>query len=308
MQRHFQDFFSSLSSEKGLSPNTSRAYRADLDRFRNFLVSRAGRELSPSEFWKLGRLDVRAYLAERHRAGVSNTTAARELAALRTFFGWAVRRGFLKANPAALVATPRRPAHLPRFLTVEQAGTLLDAPEVAEEGSSPERDAAILELFYASGLRLSELAALRLADVDLGGRLLRVRKGKGGKERVVPFAEGTAARLSEWLGLRESFSRKAAPGHEEAFFLGPRGKGLSTRQISRIVKRRAVLAGLPSDTSPHALRHSFATHLLSSGADLRAIQELLGHASLSTTQLYTHVDLESLSRVYEKAHPSARGE
>jgi len=302
MDRVFEEFVSYLRAEKGASPHTLRAYLGDLKRF--FAHLSGGGEFSAKNFSKISRTDVRSYLAARH-GEVSKATAGRELATLRTFFAWGVRRGYCKASPADQVASPRRGSHLPEFLTPEQSEALLDQAPVRGKETDEVRDQAILELFYATGLRLSELAGLDLGDVDLSSRLVRVRRGKGGKDRVVPFAEITSSRLRNYLGVRGEIAARGRLLDGSAFFVSRLGRRLSTRQIARIVSSRARAAGLPAGMSPHALRHSFATHLLAGGADLRAIQELLGHSSLSTTQRYTHVDLERLVQVYDKAHPRA---
>ncbi len=306
MDRVFEEFASYLRAEKGASPHTLRAYRGDLKRFFAHLSGggSGGGEFSAKNFSKISRTDVRAYLAARHGV-VSKTTAGRELATLRAFFAWSVRRGYREASPADQVASPRRGSHLPAFLTPEQSEALLDQAPVREKAADEARDQAILELFYATGLRLSELAGLDLGDVDLRSRLVRVRRGKGGKDRVVPFAQVTGARLERYLAVRAEVAARGRLLEASAFFVSRLGRGLCSRQIARIVAARARAAGLPAGMSPHALRHSFATHLLAGGADLRAIQELLGHSSLSTTQRYTHVDLERLVQVYDKAHPRA---
>lgn len=301
MDRLFTDFEKHLVAERRLSEHTCRAYTRDLKRFFDFLAAREGS--SDDLPAAVSRQSIRAYLTARH-GEVSKATAARELSALRTFLDWCVREKHVAANVAELVATPKREKRLPVFLSPEQSNALLDSPDGKDEAIVT-RDRAVLELFYAAGLRLSELAALDLNDVDVRERLVRVRKGKGGKERIVPIAELSVTRVREWLRHRPSVLEKARSASCTKLFVSRRGSGLSDRQIARLVKKYARATGLSESVSPHALRHSFATDLLGSGADLRAIQELLGHASLSTTQRYTHLDLEKLARVYDGAHPRA---
>ncbi|MDD4457401.1 MAG: tyrosine recombinase XerC, partial [Syntrophotalea acetylenica] len=240
---------------------------------------------------------LRRYLARLHKRNC-RTTIGRKLSAIRSFFRYLVRQGALQVNPAETVATPRRERYLPKVLTVDEMFALIQA--AASDEPLTVRDRAILELFYSSGLRVGELAALDVGHVDLAEGLVRVR-GKGDKERIVPVGRMARQALDRYLVAR------GAPRQDHPLFLNYRGERLSARSIERNLKKWLLHAGILKDASPHALRHSFATHLLDGGADLRAIQELLGHASLSTTQKYTQVSLDRLMDVYDRAHPRSRG-
>ena len=307
-------FESYLADERRFSPRTVLAYRQDLDRFADFWQREFGEaEADRTPLTKIDTLSVRSHLASLHRAKLSNRSLARHLSTLRSFFRWACREGHLERNPAKGLPSPRVPRSLPRALTLADTESLL---ETEDEGLLPERERALFELLYATGLRVSEAAALDVEDVDLSARMLRAQ-GKGGKERIVPFGETAEDALRAWLPVRRELraphppapllpgegSRPSAGG--EPLFVNSRGGRLTTRLMARVLKRRLRAAGLPAQISPHALRHTFATHLLQSGADLRSIQELLGHASLSTTQKYTHLDAARLRDVYRRAHPRA---
>ncbi len=293
-ERHLRD-------ERGVSPHTRAAYLCDVGDFVSFLsgefLSRSPAEVAARE---ADVLAVRSYLSHLRGRGLSKSTMGRHLAALRAFFGFLSREGLIPSNPARSVATPRAGKPLPRTLSVDEAAAVVEAPEGGDE--LPARDRALLELLYATGLRVSELVALGLPDVDLSARQLRTL-GKGRKERIVPFGEKAAAALRDYLGERGRGGRRK--GDAEALFLNAQGGRLTDRSVRRILIRALRLAGLTRHASPHALRHSFATHLLAAGADLRSIQELLGHSSLSTTQKYTHLDAERLLEVYRKSHPRA---
>ena len=295
-ERHLQD-------ERGVSSHTRVAYLRDVGDFAAFLshefLNRPEAEIAAAE---ADVLAVRSYLAHLRSRGLSKSSIGRHLSALRTFFGFLSREGGVALNPARAVATPRAEKTLPRTLSVDEAAAVVEAPEGDEE--LPARDRALLELLYATGLRVSELVALDLADVDLPSRQLRTL-GKGKKERIVPFGEKAAKALREYLQGRPQPKRRA-----DADTLFPNGRGgrLTDRSVRRILSRALRLAGVTRHASPHALRHSFATHLLAAGADLRSIQELLGHSSLSTTQKYTHLDAERLIEVYRKSHPRAEEE
>jgi integrase/recombinase XerC len=245
-------------------------------------------------------LAVRSYLAYLRGEGISKGSMGRHLSSLRTFFGFLKREGRVAANPAKAVGTPRRERALPRTLSVAEASAVVEAKD--REGPLGARDRALLELLYATGLRVSELVGLRLDDVDLSARQVRT-VGKGRKERIVPFGQSAAAALRAWLKERPGLS----PAERDAafLFLNARGSRLTDRSVRRVLDRAIAAAAVPRRASPHALRHSFATHLLAAGADLRSIQEMLGHASLSTTQRYTHLDVERLLQVYRKSHPKA---
>ena len=289
---------------RNVSRHTLTAYENDVATFLQFaarLRQQPLDALSPSD---LDAFAIRSFLGELHKQRISAASSARKLSALRTFVRFLRREDLVDNDPAALVAAPKRGQTIPAHLTVAEMNQLLEMPDT----SAPlgRRDRAILELFYASGLRLSELVGLDMEDVNLSGRMVRVM-GKGRKERLVPFNTSTADALRAWLtdrtGKREEGKgnrAKSAP-----LFLNYRGGRLSTRSVDRLVRRYVAVCGAKFGISPHALRHSFATHLLANGADLRAIQELLGHARLSTTQRYTHVNAAQLLDVYRKSHPRA---
>ena len=307
LSRAIDGFEAYLADERRFSQATVRAYRSDLDRFASFWEKEfAHQEAGKTPLKAIDTLAVRSHLASLHRARLANRSLSRHLSTLRSFFRWACRQGHLARSPAKGLPAPRVPKTLPRAMTLADTDALLDAPE---EGTFPERDRALFETLYATGLRVSEAAGLDLEDVDFSARMARV-VGKGGKERIVPFGEEAEASLRDYLPHRAARRRKfdpaAEPGpDEEPLFVNARGGRLTTRSMARLLKRRLRAAGLPAEISPHALRHTFATHLLSAGADLRAIQELLGHASLSTTQKYTHLDAARLREVYQRAHPKA---
>jgi integrase/recombinase XerC len=306
LSRAIEGFGSYLADERRFSPRTVTAYRTDLNRFADFWQREfANQPAAKTAVSKLDTLAVRSYLASLHRAKLANRSIARHLSALQSFFRWACREGHLGKNPASGVVSPRVPKTLPRALTLADTKDLLDADC---EGSFPERDGALFELLYATGLRVSEAAGLDLEDVDFAERLARVT-GKGSKQRIVPYGEAAAESLKEYLparaARRRGYDGPAERSGGEPLFVNARGGRLTTRSMARLLKDRLRAAGLPTEISPHALRHTFATHLLEAGADLRAIQELLGHASLSTTQRYTHLDAARLTEVYRRAHPKA---
>jgi integrase/recombinase XerC len=300
-------FESYLADERRFSPATVTAYRADLDRFAGFWETEFAHERAEkTALSKIDSLALRSHLAFLHRGRLSNRSLSRHLSTLRAFFRWACREGLVEKNPARGLPAPRVARTLPRAMTLPATEQLLAADD--ETGALPERELALFELLYATGLRVSEAAGLDLEDVDFASRLVRVT-GKGRKERIVPFGEPAEAALSDYLPSRAAVlaahpdARDAELG--EPLFVNARGGRLTTRSMARLLKRRLRAAGLPANLSPHALRHTFATHLLQAGADLRAIQELLGHASLSTTQKYTHLDAARLAEVYRRAHPRA---
>jgi len=302
------EFLRAIELERNFSPQTVRAYAADLSRFRDFWEKEfANVPAAKTPLQKVDTLAVRAHVAALHRAKLSSRSLARHLSALRSLFQWACRSGWCETNPAASVPMPRQPKSLPRALTFSDTERLLGADPEADP--FPERDRAMFEVLYATGLRVSELAGLDIDDVDGGQRLARVL-GKGGKERIVPYGEPASEALRAYLPTRAALRSAAEKRGDleedgEPLFVNHRGGRLTSRSVGRILKRRLKEAGLPERISPHALRHTFATHLLSAGADLRSIQELLGHASLSTTQKYTHVDAAKLMEVYKKSHPKA---
>ena len=307
MTSHAKAFLRYLRLNRNASRHTVRAYDSDLAQFLAHVSGQAGvpaKDLGPAA---LDRTAVRGFLALLHAHRQSRATAARKLAAVRAFLRYLRREGILEGDPGALVATPKRDVRMPAHLSEDEMAALLAAPDNGEPLGR--RDRAILELFYASGLRLSELAGLDLDDVNVAGRMVRV-VGKGGKPRIVPFNSTTADALRAYFKDRAGLMRGATPGPigVEPVFVNYRGTRLSTRSIDRIVRRHVTQCSARLGISPHALRHSFATHLLQRGADLRVIQELLGHARLSTTQRYTHVNAAQLLDVYRKSHPRARAE
>jgi integrase/recombinase XerC len=321
MIEHLEAFCRFLALNRNVSPHTVRAYRSDLSQFIGHAAAQADikqHEVTPAA---LDRLAIRSFLAYLHAEGQSRSTAARKLAAIRTFLRYLKREGVLDGDPGGLVATPKREVRMPAHLSESEIDRMLGAPDDSQPLGR--RDRSILELFYASGLRLSELAGLDLDDVDLGRRMVRVM-GKGGKQRLVPFNAATRKAIAAWLKDRETFAQaaggdsrmassptrdrhqSAARQKRDPMFVNYRGGRLTVRSIDRLVRRYASTTAREG-ISPHALRHSFATHLLQRGADLRSIQEMLGHARLSTTQRYTHVNTTQLLDVYRKSHPRARG-
>lgn len=290
-----EEFLSYLRVERQLSPHTVRNYAVDLRAFLSFWEEHyPGQPLELATYRQL-----RPYLAQAAR-GRRKTTLARKLASLRTFFTFLQRQGRLESNPAALAPTPKLDRPLPRFLTVDEVVQLLGGPKSGGDFAQT-RDQAILEIFYSGGLRLSELAGLTLTDVDLERGVLKVM-GKGGKERLAFLGRPARQALAAYLPLREALLARRRM-ESPALFLNRQGGPLSVRGVARIVAARARQAGVPGGLNPHALRHSFATHLLEGGADLRAVQELLGHASISSTQRYLHLDLDHLMAEYDRTHP-----
>jgi integrase/recombinase XerC len=284
-----------LAVERNLSVHTRRAYRQDLSDFQAFLHQEGAGD-AELQVTDVDTLLLRRYLARLHRKN-GRATIARKLSALRSFFAYLVREGILSVNPGELVATPRQEKYLPQTFTVDEVFACIERQAGSE--LLARRDRAILEVLYSCGLRVGELTALDVASIDWEQGLVRVR-GKGDKERLVPLGRQAHAALERYLELRNG------EDGAKALFLNYRGGRLSARSIERHFKKHLLEAGLLKDASPHALRHSFATHLLDGGADLRAIQELLGHASLSTTQKYTQVSLDRLMEVYDNAHPRGR--
>jgi len=303
-------FLAFLRLNRNLSEHTLRAYQTDLEMFLESLARKHGGKASDVTVAEFTPEAVSAFLGELHERGNSRASSARRLAALRTFARYLLREDQLPDDPTALVGAPRKERRLPAHLAADEVDRLLAAPDTST--AAGRRDGAILELFYASGLRLSELADLDLDDVNLGGRIVRVR-GKGGKERLVPFNHAAARALQAMIPDAPDAARGASTGRSvdrhrrtrRPLFLNLRGARLTTRSIDRIVRRYVREAAIARGISPHALRHTFATHLLQAGADLRTIQELLGHARLSTTQRYTHLDVQRLLEVYRQTHPKA---
>lgn len=291
--RELADFLARLASEKRFSPHTISAYQRDLNALLGF-CEREGLESLAS----LDSFHVRRFAAESHRRGLSARSVARRLSAVRSFLHFLVDTGALGANAAVHVQAPKAPWHLPATLDADQVASLL-----AISGDDPLglRDRAILELFYSSGLRLAELVSLNVGEVDLADRTVRVT-GKGSKARIVPVGKHAVAAIKDWLAVRGEL---ALP-EETALFVSRRGTRVSRRSVQMRMNEWAIRQGAPTRVHPHMLRHSFATHLLESSGNLRAVQELLGHASISTTQIYTHLDFQHLASVYDKAHPRAR--
>ncbi|VUZ85581.1 recombinase XerC [Candidatus Methylomirabilis lanthanidiphila] len=334
MLEQIEAFLLYLQAERAASPHTLKNYTIDLQQFRAFLraggihgsepvVSRVERpagngstERTADEVeqrdalrraidaTEIDVLAIRAFVVDLHRRGIGRSSIARKLATLRSFFRYLCREGIVGANPAKLVPTPKLPKRLPAHLTVDEVDRLLASP--IEQNPPGARDLAILELFYASGIRLSELTGLNVRDVDMREGLVRVT-GKGNKERIVPVGSKATAALRRYLDQRIDLVQGTKRGAPEsaALFLNRLGGRLSQRSTARIVLKYLNQSGVGPKITPHGLRHSYATHLLQAGADLRSIQELLGHARLSTTQRYTHVNLDHLMEVYDKAHPRA---
>jgi integrase/recombinase XerC len=305
MLEHLRAFLKYLALNRNVSAHTVRAYESDLGQFLAHVAEVRGvkrRDLDPAS---LDRTAIRSFLGASHARGLSRATAARRLSAVRTFLRYLRREELLVGDPGALVPTPKREVRMPAHMSEQEIALLLAQP--AGDDPLGRRDRAILEMFYASGLRLSELAGLDMDDVNLTGKMVRVL-GKGGKPRLVPFNGSTASAVRAYLKDRPLVATSARDPHRERdpLFLNYRGSRLTTRSIDRLVRRYVAACSARLGISPHALRHSFATHLLQRGADLRVIQELLGHSRISTTQRYTHVNAAQLLDVYSKSHPRSR--
>ncbi|HXY79617.1 MAG TPA: tyrosine recombinase XerC [Candidatus Bathyarchaeia archaeon] len=317
MKQIIDKFIQYLRYERNASPDTIREYRRDTQQFHDFLTPSGAK---PPALGEIDHHIVREYVNSMYDRRLEKASVARRLSSLRTFFKFCVREKLVKQNPARLVATPKLPKRVPRVLTAEELNAFLDGLGANEEKSRHrklsaqsqddsrvllKRDRAILELLYASGLRVSEIVGLNVGDIDKPGQMLRVL-GKGNKERVVPFGAKASAALETYWPLRSQILSYAQGKTDyEAVFLNHMGGRLTDRYVHMLVKKYSRLANVNWDLHPHSLRHAFATHLLADGADLRAIQELLGHASLSTTQRYTQASIRQLMEVYDKAHPHA---
>lgn len=306
MENLFAQFFEHLRYERNVSEHTLRNYTIDLGQFLDHLAPanpQTGERREPA-IADIDHITIREWLAALHEAKKKKTSIARKLAALRTFFQFLVREGIVESNPAKLVTTPRLEKKLPVHLSIEDAVRFIETPDL--ETDLGKRDRAILELLYGTGVRVSELTKLDVSDVDFQGKLVRVL-GKRRKERIVPFGEPALHAIVAYLPVRQSFLQNAplAERSSQALFLNYQGTRITTRSVGRMVDKYITLCAGIHNISPHSLRHTFATHLLDSGADLRDIQELLGHARLSTTQIYTHVSMEKIIEVYDKAHPKA---
>lgn len=287
-------FLSSLR-ERNTSPHTIRAYTRDLGDFAAYVGRRKWSDID--------HIVIRGFLSQLYEKGLSKTSVARSLAAVRSLYRWLAQEGVVEQNPAALVSTPKLPKKLPRVPTMEEMNSVLDGqmPEIA---AFPERDRLMLELLYGCGIRNSELVGINLDHIRLKDEIILIR-GKGSKERYVPFGDAVKSALAGYLPVRQqilSEQRKTTP----ALLINSRGGRLTTRSVGRIIKKIAVAKGLSPDVHPHTLRHAFGTHMLEEGADLRAIQELLGHERLSTTQRYTQLSTKHLLSVYDQTHPRAK--
>ena len=293
MKEHVKNFFVYLKNERGLSARTLKAYQRDLDQLLHFLETE---EIDQPK--QVTQHHIRAFIAQRHRQGLGGKSLQRLLSAIRSLFRWMLREGLAEHNPAAPVRAPKSPRHLPATLDADTIGQLLDIPC---DTPLAIRDKAIMELFYSSGLRLSELATLRWEQVDLPSGMVTVT-GKGNRSRMVPVGRIAAEALLEWRKARVQF----ASFEEPHVFVSQRGNPIATRTIQTRIRHWAKHQGMPQNVYPHLLRHSFASHMLESSGDLRGVQELLGHADISTTQIYTHLDFQHLAKVYDKAHPRAK--
>ncbi len=303
MEKGVTEFKNYLLVEKNASPNTMDSYLNDIAQFQKFLI-RSGYavESGSIQIEKIDRLAIRSFMSHLYEKNYSGTTMRRKLSTLNSFFRFLCREGYLKNNVAKTVPAPRVQSKLPSYFSVDEMFRLLQLPEGT--GFLPVRDQALLELFYSCGLRVSELVGLTLEDINLGSRMVKVL-GKGGKERLLPMGHHCVDALKSYLNARMDKVRKPGPSTEQ-LFLNHRGTGISVRGVRKVVEKYIKKGHFAGGVSPHSIRHSFATHLLEGGADLRAIQELLGHSSLSTTQKYTHLTLDRLSETYDKAHPRAK--
>ena len=281
--------------ERNASPHTIKAYRTDLAQFADYV--------GPQGWGDIDHVLIRGYLANLYERGLSKTSVARALAALRSLYKWLAQEGEVEQNPAALVSTPKLPKKLPRVPTIEEVNTVLDS-EMPECSAFSQRDQVILELLYGCGIRNSELIGINVDDIRWSNEMILVR-GKGRKERYVPFGDSAKAAVQAYLPERQRVLGETKRTTERALLVNLRGSRLTTRSVGRIVKQIAVARGLSPDVHPHTLRHAFGTHMLEEGADLRAIQEMLGHERLSTTQRYTQLTVKHVMDVYDKTHPHA---
>jgi integrase/recombinase XerC len=294
VERSVDEFLRSLR-ERNASAHTIKAYANDLDMFAVYV--------GPATWPRIDHLRIRGFLSHLYDRGLSKASVARTLAAVRSLYRWLAREGVVQQNPAALVATPKLPKKLPRVPTIEEINTVLDGG-MPETASFPERDHLMLELLYGCGIRNSELVSIRLEDINFPNQAILIR-GKGKKQRIVPFGDSAKIAISCYLPARQKLLADARK-QTSALLINQRGGALTTRSVGRIVKKIAVAKGLPSDVHPHTLRHAFGTHMLEEGADLRAIQELLGHERLSTTQRYTQLSMKHVLAVYDQTHPRAK--
>jgi integrase/recombinase XerC len=299
MQTAVSRFLQYLRVERNASDYTIKSYREDFDALAEYLTDLQGSLPPPGE---IGTVELRGYIAALHEAGYAKSTVARRLASLRSFFRFGQREGWTKSNPAKPLRNPRKARALPHFLSSDDIERLLGAPSAVEPMGL--RDRAILEVLYSAGLRVGELAGLNTSDLDFAGNTLRVR-GKGRRERIAPIGSFAMHALRQWLAVRRLSAREKS-GPEAPLFVNKFGRRLTTRSVGRMLEKHLKVTGLDHRTTPHTLRHSFATHLLDRGADIRSVQELLGHKSLVTTQIYTHISTTGLRAVYERAHPRAK--
>jgi integrase/recombinase XerC len=305
--RRVDEFLTMLANERNASPHTVRAYERELHNFATFTDEKLGANFA---IRKIEHQHIRAYLGELYTHGLSKASVARALAAIRSWFKWLARHGLVEQSPAALVSTPKLPKHLPRVPTIEEMNRVVESAD-DEAAAWPERDRVIFELLYGCGIRNAELVGIDLSDIHWANEAILVR-GKGRKERYVPLGDAAAQAIRAYLPLREAKLAQANHGagkSANALLLSIRVRGdgrLTTRSVGRIVKTIALAHGLPADVHPHTLRHAFGTHMLEEGADLRAIQELLGHERLSTTQRYTQLTVGQVAEVYDRTHPRAK--
>ena len=281
--------------ERNASTHTIKAYTGDLDTFAAYIGLRTWRNID--------HLTIRGFLSHLYEKGLGKTSVARSLAAVRSLYRWLAQEGVVEQNPAALVSTPKLPKKLPRVPTIEEMNSVLDGP-MPEVAAFPERDRLMFELLYGCGIRNSELVGINLDDIRLSNEAILIR-GKGKKERIVPFGDSVTSALAAYLPLRLQMLAERKK-QTDALLINRRGGRLTTRSAGRIVKKIAVAKGLPPDVHPHTLRHAFGTHMLEEGADLRAIQEMLGHERLSTTQRYTQLSMKHVLEVYDQTHPRAK--
>ena len=298
MRQAINQFLQYLRAERNASELTLKSYREDLTALADYLVDEEDQSPEPAE---ITMTELRSYVAAMHEAGYAKSTIARRLASLRSFFRFGQRQGWMTSNPAKALRNPRKSQTLPHFLSTKDIGKLLIAPPAKDALGL--RDRAILETTYSAGLRVSEVVGLNDGDLDLTGGVIRVR-GKGRKERIAPLGSYAIKAIQRWLAKRV-LANDAPQGRAAPVFTNKFGRRLTTRSVGRMLEKHLAVAGLDQRTTPHTLRHSFATHLLDRGADIRSVQELLGHKSLVTTQIYTHVSTANLRAVYEKAHPRA---
>ena len=319
MREHLKAFLAYLKLNRHVSPHTLRAYEADVTQYLAWVAGETGKKISALEAADLDMTSARSHLAQLNKAGKARSSVARKLSALKTFVRYLRHEDLIDHDPTAMAVAPRRDQTIPVFLTEQEITRLIESPHTGDPLGR--RDRAILELFYASGLRLSELVAVDIEDLNLSGRMVRVM-GKGRKERLLPFNQSAADAIRAWMKDRAQIlsimqgtrGRSVAPkrpkgakadAKADPLFINYRGTRLTDRSVDRLLRKYVAQCSTRMGVSPHALRHSFATHLLQRGADLRAIQELLGHAALSTTQRYTHVNAAQLIEVYRKSHPRA---